>query len=314
MDVNDDGRLDVVSSCEGREQSVYVHWAPKKAADVMNPEAWVTEVIPASKDRMQYMYSIPMDVNGDGRMDLISGGKNTHAALGWFQAPEKRSDLNAWEWHPIMPLGWLMSMHVVPEDDPDDASLLISDRRGAYRGVYRLETPVKGTRLHKLMSKNEKSNPWAIKYVGGNKQEVMFMDYSRKDEKNWTFAWAVSGEGIRLQHTDFDEASAISLPMPANSGRGKAVALGDMDQDGNEDVVVSCENAEGKMGVFYYAQTRVASGADPGSWTLHDISGLVGTKFDRIQLMDLDQDGDLDIITCEESENLGVIWYENPTK
>ena len=38
-----------------------------------------------------------------------------------------------------------------------------------------------------------------------------------------------------------------------------------------------------------------------------------GVKFDLIQLLDLDQDGDLDLLTCEERDNLGVIWYENPT-
>ncbi len=35
--------------------------------------------------------------------------------------------------------------------------------------------------------------------------------------------------------------------------------------------------------------------------------------------MDLDGDGDLDVLTCEEdygenSAGLGVIWYENPGK
>jgi hypothetical protein len=25
-------------------------------------------------------------------------------------------------------------------------------------------------------------------------------------------------------------------------------------------------------------------------------------------------DGDLDVLTCEERANLGVIWYENPTR
>ena len=45
----------------------------------------------------------------------------------------------------------------------------------------------------------------------------------------------------------------------------------------------------------------------------HDISGTAeGVKFDRIHIMDVDSDGDLDVITCEERDNLGVIWYENP--
>jgi hypothetical protein len=30
------------------------------------------------------------------------------------------------------------------------------------------------------------------------------------------------------------------------------------------------------------------------------------------QLLALDGDGDLDVITCEERDQLGVIWYENP--
>ncbi len=46
----------------------------------------------------------------------------------------------------------------------------------------------------------------------------------------------------------------------------------------------------------------------------NDIAGRVGTKFDLIELLDLDQDGDLDVITCEEVENLGVVWYENPAR
>jgi hypothetical protein len=50
-------------------------------------------------------------------------------------------------------------------------------------------------------------------------------------------------------------------------------------------------------------------------WLPHEISGRKeGIKFDRIELLDLDADGDLDVITCEERDNLGVIWYENPTK
>jgi hypothetical protein len=33
-----------------------------------------------------------------------------------------------------------------------------------------------------------------------------------------------------------------------------------------------------------------------------------------MQVLDLDGDGDLDVITCEEVDQLGVIWYENPAR
>jgi len=43
------------------------------------------------------------------------------------------------------------------------------------------------------------------------------------------------------------------------------------------------------------------------------VSGPEGVKYDLVALVDLDGDGDLDVITTEETANLGVIWYENPT-
>ena len=50
------------------------------------------------------------------------------------------------------------------------------------------------------------------------------------------------------------------------------------------------------------------------SWSLQPISGVDGVKHDMIKLLDLDQDGDLDLLTCEEVKQLGVIWYENPSE
>ena len=44
------------------------------------------------------------------------------------------------------------------------------------------------------------------------------------------------------------------------------------------------------------------------------MGGQTGVKFDRIAPADLDGDGDMDLITCEERDQLGVIWYENPDK
>ena len=100
--------------------------------------------------------------------------------------------------------------------------------------------------------------------------------------------------------------------MPRNAGTGKAVAVGDLNGDRRPDLVLSCENARGeKSGVvlLIYCGTprdRV--------WYRNEISGPEGVKYDMVQLHDLDADGDLDVLTCEEARNLGVIWYENPAR
>lgn len=51
-----------------------------------------------------------------------------------------------------------------------------------------------------------------------------------------------------------------------------------------------------------------------GKWEPRDIGGPKGIKYDRIELLDLDGDGDLDLLTCEERDFNAVLWYENPAK
>ncbi len=100
--------------------------------------------------------------------------------------------------------------------------------------------------------------------------------------------------------------------MPDGTGSGKAVAVADFDLDGDMDLAFTCEHADdGKVGAMWLS-FKVAP-TQPG-WESHPLSGPHGVKFDRIELADLDADGDLDLITCEERDNLGVIWYENTAR
>lgn len=77
--------------------------------------------------------------------------------------------------------------------------------------------------------------------------------------------------------------------------------------DGQPELVVKCEFADGdKSGVFYFRRD------ERDEWKTVDIGGPEGVKYDLIELVDLDGDRDLDVLTCEERDNPGVIWYENP--
>ena len=104
--------------------------------------------------------------------------------------------------------------------------------------------------------------------------------------------------------------SAETLPA-AQLGTGKSVRKADLNLDGISDFVFSCEQANGaKTGLVWLQGTTEG---DP-KWKLRQLGGPTGVKYDLIQLADLDAGGDLDVICCEERANLGVFWYENPTK
>jgi len=91
--------------------------------------------------------------------------------------------------------------------------------------------------------------------------------------------------------------------------------VGDIDVDGKPDIVLTMGEGQPNRGGVVWLRCR-GKPASP-EWDILDISGPIGPrgyKPDLIQLIDLDGDGDLDVITSEERNLLGVIWYENPRR
>ena len=325
MDVDGNGVLDIVSSCEGREQTIFVHWSPVSKAERTHDEKWLqsstwkTEPLPASEKKQLWMFSRSADLDGDGKLDLIAGSKGKNASIGWFEAPPNPRDLAKWKWHPLYDAGWIMSLKLIDINRDGEIDIVSSDRKGKQRGCWWLENP--GVSSIKQNRPGQQSY-WKLHSIGGQNQEVMFMsEADLNDDRKQDFLVAVSGGDILyLKNESSTEKnptqswSAHAIKMPENVGRGKAVASADLDLDGREDVILTCEHSERKSGVVWLSRSKSQPATDP-NWETHEISGPEkGVKFDLIQLLDLDADGDLDILTCEERHNLGVIWYENPTK
>jgi len=100
--------------------------------------------------------------------------------------------------------------------------------------------------------------------------------------------------------------------MPSWTGGTKGIAVGDIDGDGTADLVFTCEGAKAPLaGAGWFRQQRKG---DRTTWRPIDLAGPTGLKYDRIELRDLDGDGDLDLVTCEERDHNAVFWYENPTR
>ncbi len=305
-DLDGDGAADVVSSCEGGTRCVFVHWAPRERARYLDSGAWRTEPIPATRGGRQWMFAFPLDIDGRGGIDLVVGSKGKDAIIGWLQSPEDPRDLAAWKLHPLREAGWIMSLRPEDLDGDGDLDVLASDRKGSRRGVLWLENPGPSTAAA--------GTRWREHEVDLDIGEVMFLTRADldRDGRNDILA-AVRGKGIawlRATGNNDQPWERREIGLPERCGTGKAVEVGDIDLDGRMDVVFSCENARGgKSGLRW-----LSCGGSPGDsgWMDHEISGPEGVKFDRMELLDLDGDGDLDVLTCEEAENLGVIWYENP--
>ena len=69
IDLDNDGAMDVVSSTEGDNKKMYFNWAPNNANDYLHAEKWTTQVLPASKIDLQWMYAVPLQI--DKKMESI---------------------------------------------------------------------------------------------------------------------------------------------------------------------------------------------------------------------------------------------------
>ncbi len=303
VDLNSDGNLDVVSSCEGSTRTMYVHWAPSSLDDYWKPELWLTDAIPATKGKQMWMFAIPAQIDGEGGVDLFVSSKGEGASIGWLRrkvSDKTDRDVSDMELIKIRSAGWIMSLETLDIDRDGDVDLLFSDRKGNNRGVGWLENPGR--------ERTAEPKAWKEHMLGGQDHEVMFLDVGNLEgERKNDIVCATRNQEILVFSRSSIGWDTGTLPNPFGVTHGKAVVIGDVDADGHPDLVHTSNTGRNRNfpGISWLKNSN-------GNWTEYDIGGSVGVKFDLIKMIDIDSDGDLDALTCEEIDNLGVFWFENP--
>lgn len=332
VDLDDNGILDVVTASEGNTNKIMFHWAPDSRNDYLDPEQWESESVPAVEGTSAWMFAVPADIDRKHGQDIIIGSKrkvdekgNNKAFIGWLQAPENPRDVSAWEFHSITKAGWIMSIKLADMNSNGHKDILITDRKfSTQTGVRWLENPGAGS--------GEVYSSWKSHMIGVEEGEPMFLEWQdiNGDGLNDIIVPDLTNHIVLFEQTRNKDSrwkkQTVEYPEWAGS-RGKAVAVADIDMNCTLDIVLSFEEIGEVASLPYEAykdrgKYSVIWGAykdEPFSshWEFYKASSLKGRKFDLVNLIDLDGDGDLDILTNDENEEgdgLGVIWYENPVK
>jgi hypothetical protein len=297
-DLDGDGWLDVATACEGKERKLHVHWAPPSGTGILDESAWSTGTFPHDSLNQWWMQILPRDLDGDHDMDLIAGSKNAGASVTWLENPggTNARNLETWQVHPLAGAGWIMSLEILTTEGRE--FLVYSDRKGKGSGIW--------------IAPFLETSPWIgpPRSVGASGEEVMFLDPADTDGDGIAeLVAAIRPASIRVYGSSGDPTAPWEIrqelhPLPWDrAGTVKAVRWIGTGRDESMEFAITCEQAEG---------TRCGAllGSRNGTWSL--IGGEEGTKFDRIEWIDLDGDGDEDLVTCEERDGLGVVWYENP--
>lgn len=303
-DLDGDGRLEVISCTEGKTRTVYWHRFRGAGPGPLKPEQWITSAFPATGNSQQWMQAVAMDLDGEHGLDLLLASKGENARVGWLQAPVRPEELGAWAFHPLRKAGWIMSLIPHDMDGDGDLDVVFSDRKGARTGMFWLENPG--------ASANRNHFPWREHAIGGLGREVMFADLADVNRDGLVeVAVAVKPRDIVvcLRTSDGGWTELVLTLDGTNIGNAKAAKIADVNRDGWADLLFTCEGATGQREGIGWLERQ-----PQGPWLQRPLGGSAGVKVDLMQTLDLDDDGDLDVITCEESDGLGVVWYENPTR
>jgi len=296
FDIDGDGILEVISCHEGKFKQILVHKfngysdvlpADRNDQELLDPANWTTSSV-SKLAGQQWMFATPIKLRNSCH-GIVFGSKGPQATLTLLLQPsEKVKDLNRWRPIRLRDCGWVMSIQNIDMDNDGDIDIVFSDRKTNTRMVGWLEQP----------NQSVEDREWEQHEIGAASTEPMFIEASSNRilvptrDSNWIdFRKTKDGNWKNNIH-----GNPPSVPF------GKAIrALGE------NNIILTANTAADKE-----------SEDQPGIWLKRPTTGWqpIGTsnecKFDRMELIDLDGDGDLDILTCEERRRLGVVWYENP--
>ena len=231
VDLDDDGHLDVVSSCQGDVQTMFVHWGPADPSSVLDSGAWNTYEFPATAGQRQWMFCEPAQIDERYGVDLVAGAKGDNGQIGVLLAPSNPRNVSAWIWHPLASAAWIMSIIPTDMDADGDIDILYTDRKGDDRGCYWLENPGPGAVLA----------AWRRYEVGTSSAELMFMDMGDLGDDGESDIVVATDRRELIHFTSLGDPRVPWLATPETwstlFGTGKGVRIADIDLDGSYDLV-----------------------------------------------------------------------------
>ncbi len=254
-------------------------------------DASTTELVPAAATSVRTLDSMALgDINQDGHLDIVAAGTGSSAELGWWSGVEAD---DAATFTMIQPTGFSSNVDIEVVDYDDDGDLDVLSVWGHnVTGLFRWWENMDGT-----------GGVWDSHTVGAN------IDYTNIEVADLfgegTSRAIVSGGAFGTAIRAFSNSETAEL---IGDHAASALRVGDMDLDGDLDVVVGGRGPlvppnPGDAGLVLFAQT-------PGGWSETTLDQ--STALDDIRLIDWDEDGDLDIIGVNTDPG-EILWYENPT-
>jgi hypothetical protein len=331
-DLDADGNIDAVAACETGSVSLEAFFAPTPPTSILTAGNWDRETLPNSAAKSAMRIQI-VDIAGDSMPEIVVGGKERsgpcrHTSVGYYESSGDPRVGSTWTHVEIEPAGWVMQLYVQDVNNDGRKDIVYSDRERIdcdFADVAGIDNTKRGIRwLENLGGDPPAFADHPITVVEGDWKWFHLVDWEGDgdlDVVGCASSPTTNKSEIWINQGGFALWSNIPVTQPSNVGQCQHATAYDLDQDFIRDIQFSYSNAPELSGVVW--QKNVGSHLVP-SWARGEISGVhtpadgPDIKFDNMAWVDLDVDGDLDVVTTEQhaidgnGPGFGVDWYENP--
>ncbi len=292
-DIDNDGYNDVVAgtgSVGSLGGKVYWFKAPAE------PEGEWQRFLVSSDNDNAYFKMYTLDVNKDGREDIVAGG--SEGSIIFVNPEDPAQDGSVWERLPL-PEGTGSAIYLDDLNGDGKTDIINSKLRG---NVSWIDVDFNGEEI--MFDRTVIDGDLDLAF------DVNCLDVNGDSRKD-VLVSTLNTPGIYWYEAPSQDGGSWTKNFVSEDYNGTDIYTGDINGDGRDDAVISGAFID-KISWFEYDM-------DQQSWTEHllddfvdndtDVTGQYGDPGD-VSLDDLDGDGDLDVVLAGLQEDQ-MIWYEN---
>lgn len=277
-DIDDDGDPDILGANWSGERQPVELWVNRRCDPRAKVTGWFRHVIDVNRPG-QAAFIGTADLDGDGRRDLVSGGR-------WYRNPGRSA--GNWTMHEFgAALGDFSALADVDGDgDIDVVGLGAIGTKGQSRFAWAENDGKGGVRMHADIAHG------AGDFLQG--AAIGYFTASASQPSQIAVSWHRAGAGIQLLSPPAPGGRTWSIERISAFSQDEALSAGDIDRDGRIDLL---------LGTWWLRN-------DASGFTRHRISDGESPP-DRNRLADIDADGRLDAVVGFEaiSKPGDVVWF-----
>lgn len=289
-DIDDDGDLDVVAFSGGNSEIAY--WWENLAGD---GSVWIehdTELDPFNANVLA-----ADDLDGDGDIDVFAGvnnGSSFQGAVKWMENLDGAG--TSWTWHEIVApwTGGVGSAESADIDNDGDLDVAAVSFAGKVVGWFENDSGDGSVWTWHLIQDTFDSSQFLHVVDLDADGDI---DVIAADRNNGEIWWWENDDGIGT--TWIPHAIDLAIPWAT------MVTSGDLDMDGDLDIVASCYNQPIDDAIVWYENTA----GDGTAWTRYSVKkNWEGPR--HVSVADINGDGLPDIVSVAQLDNI-ISWWEN---